>query len=228
MQIGIIGAGNIGTNCAVQFLAGGHEVMLSFSRNLVDLQQRAAELGDGAMAGTPADAVAFGTVVVVSVPWPTIDLALSEAGLLTGKIVIDTTNQFADGGVVGLGGRTAARRNASRMPGARYTKSFNTITAGYQRSAAGRTDDERLVQWVAGDDTEAKRLVADLISDAGYVAVDLGGVDDCGVMEPPRRAGAVYGEEYRLADALSVAEAVAASRPIPPTPSYRPSSKVEN
>jgi hypothetical protein len=39
-------------------------------------------------------------------------------------------------------------------------------------------------------------------------------------MEAPRRDGAVYGEEYRPADAKAVVEAVRAGRPIPPTPAY--------
>ena len=55
---------------------------------------------------------------------------------------------------------------------------------------------------------------------AGYVPVDLGGTDGCEVMEAPRRPGAVYGEEYRLADTEAVVEAVRAGRPIPPTPRY--------
>jgi len=52
------------------------------------------------------------------------------------------------------------------------------------------------------------------------VPVDLGGTADCAVMEMPRRSGAVYGEEYRAADAVAVVEAVRAGRPIPPTPRY--------
>lgn len=36
----------------------------------------------------------------------------------------------------------------------------------------------------------------------------------------PRRHGAVYGEEYRQAEAFAVVEAVRAGRPIPPTPTY--------
>jgi len=39
-------------------------------------------------------------------------------------------------------------------------------------------------------------------------------------MEAPRRPGAVYGEEYRLADAKAVIDALRASRPIPPPPQY--------
>jgi len=62
--------------------------------------------------------------------------------------------------------------------------------------------------------------VAGLIEDMGYVAVDLGGVRTCEVMEAPRRPGTVYGEEYRQVDAQAVVEAVRTSQPIPPTPSY--------
>ena len=75
-------------------------------------------------------------------------------------------------------------------------------------------------QWICGDDSEAKQLVARLIEDMGYVPVDLGGTATCQVMEAPRRRGAVYGEEYRAGDAQDVVDAVAAGREIPPTPRY--------
>ena len=73
----------------------------------------------------------------------------------------------------------------------------------------------------AASDKAAKNVVEGLIRDAGYEPVDLGGVEDCAVMEAPRREGAVYGEEYRLPQALEVVEAVRAGSPLPPTPSYR-------
>jgi hypothetical protein len=59
-----------------------------------------------------------------------------------------------------------------------------------------------------------------LIEDMGYAPIDLGGTATCAVMEAPRREGAVYGEEYRAAEALAVVEAVREDRPIPPTPTY--------
>jgi len=107
------------------------------------------------------------------------------------------------------------------MGGARYTKSFNTLTARFQEQVASRTGDDRVVQWICGDDADAKRVVSGLIADAGYVPVDLGGTATCHVMEAPRRAGAVYGEEYRETDAGAVVEAVLAGGPMPPTPVYR-------
>jgi 8-hydroxy-5-deazaflavin:NADPH oxidoreductase len=62
--------------------------------------------------------------------------------------------------------------------------------------------------------------VADLVGAAGYVPIDLADIDGCGVMEAPRRPGAVYGEEYRQADAGAVVAAVRAGRPIAPPPAY--------
>ncbi len=220
MRIGVIGAGRIGGNCARQAVKGGHEVMLSFARDVAGLEQLASELGsERASVGSPAKAVAFGEAVIFAVPWAVIPEALNQAGELAGKVVIDTTNQFGSGPMPSEG-QTAASFNAGRMVGARYVKSFNTLTSAFQAEVARRDDEERVVQWICGDDAEAKQLVARLIQDMGYVPVDLGGAAGCAVMEAPRRPGAVYGEEYRLADAHAVVEAVRAGVPIPPTPVY--------
>jgi 8-hydroxy-5-deazaflavin:NADPH oxidoreductase len=199
MRIGVIGAGRIGGNAARLFARAGHEVLVSFSRDAEKLEALAAEIGG--RAGTPRDAVTFGEVVMLSVSWTLIDEVLAAAGPLDAKIVVDTTNQFGRDGWEDLGGRTAAQVNAARMPGARYTKTFNTLTSGFQAQAAGRTGPDRVVMFLCGDDEEAKGVVAGLIEDAGFTAVDMGGVADAAPMEAPRRAGAVYGEEIHEQEA---------------------------
>ena len=157
--------------------------------------------------------------MILAVPWGAIPEALAQAGDLTDKVVIDTTNQFGSGPKP-QAGQTAAGFNAQRMPGARYVKSFNTLTAAFQEQAAHRRRPDRVVQWVCGDDPAAKQLVAGLIEEMGYVPVDLGSTQTCRVMEAPRRPGAVYGEEYRAADAQAVVDAVRDGHAIPPTPTY--------
>jgi predicted dinucleotide-binding enzyme len=219
MKIGVIGAGRIGGNVARQALRAEHEVKVSFSREPSTLSDLARELGERASSGTPGEAVEFGDVVVVSVPWDAIPQALEQAGDLGGKVVVDTTNQFGSGPMPSPG-QTAAAFNAERMRGARYVKSFNTLTSGFQAEAAGRSGEERVVQWMCGDDASAKELVGTLIEDMGYVPVDLGGTATCSVMEAPRRPGAVYGEEYRAVDAPAVVSAVREGVEIPPTPEY--------
>lgn len=218
MRIGIVGAGRIGGNCAVQFARGGHEVKLS-SRDPSKLEPLAAEIDERASIGTVPEAAEFGEVIVFAVPWDGFDAAVEAAGSIDGKIVIDTTNQYGSSEMPAEG-QTAASYHAARVDGARYTKSFNTLTSAFQAEAAFRPEADRIVQWVCGDDVAAKQVVMGLIADAGYAPIDIGRNEDAAVMEMPRRPGAVYGEEYRLPDAEKVVEAVQAGEQIPPTPSY--------
>ena len=96
-----------------------------------------------------------------------------------------TTNQYGSESLPAEG-ETAAHHNAARMPGARYTKSFNTLTSAFQAEVADRPESERVVQWVCGDDSGAKEVVMGLIADAGYAPMDLGGTAGCEVMEMER------------------------------------------
>jgi predicted dinucleotide-binding enzyme len=200
MRIGIIGAGRIGGNAGRLFEQAGHEVFLG-SRDTI------------------AEAAAFADVVMLSVPWTAIDDVLARTGPLDRKTVIDTTNPYGPGGVQDLGGRSVGRVNAERMPGARIVRAFNTLTSGFQAGAAGREGDERAVLFLSGDDERAKALVGGLIEEIGFAPCDVGGLDET-VADAPRRPGAVYGEEYRPADAVAVVDALRAGQPIPPTPSY--------
>ena len=217
MDIAIIGPGRIGGNIARRLADAGHKVTLSFSRDEARLRALADELGGS--AAQPSEAVAGAELVVISVPWSAIPQALDQAGSLAGKVVIDTTNQFGFGPMPAEG-QTAASFNSARMPGARYTKSFNTLTSAFQAEVADRPPETRVVQWICGDDADAKQVVSGLIEQAGYVPVDLGGTEECTVMEAPRRPGAVYGEEWRLPEALEVVTAISEGRPVPDTPQY--------
>jgi predicted dinucleotide-binding enzyme len=183
------------------------------------LEPLAAEIGDAASVGTPAEAAEFGEVVILAVPWIAFDEAVASAGSLEGKIVVDTTNDYGRGDPTPEG-QTQAQFHAGKVPGALYTKSFNTLTSGFQAEVAFRPEADRVVQWVCGDDAVAKQMVMGLIADAGYAPIDVGTNADAAVMESPRREGAIYGEEYRLPDAEKVVDAVKAGEEIPPTPSY--------
>src|SRR5437667_12670545 len=102
MEIGIVGAGRIGGNAAELLTAAGHEVRLSFARDQAKLAELAAVLGPSTRATTPAQA-AEAEVVLLSVPWAVVDQALTQAGPLDGRVVIDTTNQFGPAGAIDLG-----------------------------------------------------------------------------------------------------------------------------
>lgn len=222
MKIGIIGAGRIGGTVGTLLAEAGHEVFLSFSRDKARLSALATGIGDRAQAGEVRGAVQFGDIVILSVPWRLIPDVLSDAGSLEGKVVIDTNNQFGAAGLETIpAGLTAAQFNQARMPGARLVKCFNTLTSGFLGAQAGREQaGQRVVVFLSGDDGAAKEAVSSLIVDAGFAPADVGSLAEAAVMEAPRREGAVYGEEYRPAEARAVIEALRSGQVIPPTPNY--------
>jgi len=206
-RIGIIGSGHIGGNIA-RFLAGaGHDVFVSFSTDQAKLEKLAAETGGQATA--PDEAAAHGEVVVLSVPWGMVDTAVAQAGgpaALAGKIVIDTTNQFGqvEGrfGVLDLGGKSAAETNAAKAPGATWVKAFNTLTAGFQATAAGRRGADRVVLFYATNSEAAVPGIESLINDAGFDPVRTGTLARTDVGHQEAR-GDLYGEEFHHDDAVA-------------------------
>lgn len=217
MQIGIVGGGKIGGNLARLWVTAGHDVVVGFSRDPAALDRRAAAVG--AKAATAAEVAARGDVVVISVPWATFGQAVTAIGgpaALDGKVVIDTMNQFGrvngEFAVLDLGGSSAAAVRAAEVPGARWCKSFNTLTAGFLASAAGRTGQDRVAMFYACDDDTAAPVVAGLITDAGFDPVRTGTLDrtEVGHQEPK---GDLYGEEFHHDDAVAAVEKLRGTRP---------------
>src|ERR1700694_3768011 len=98
MNIGTIVAGHIGGTVGRLWAQAGHHVFFS-SRNPERLAELVQAIGPNAQAGTIREAAQFGEVLLLTVPWNGVEEALTAAGPLNGKIVIDTTNQFGPGGV---------------------------------------------------------------------------------------------------------------------------------
>lgn len=204
MNIAIIGIGHIGTNLAQQFARAGHQVMLTFSRDEQRLRAFAQQLGPRVQSVSPAVAASQAEVIVLAVPWGLIDLALSQMGEVSGKIVIDATNPFSRG-LVDLGGVSSLAYNQRRLPQAYVAKAFNTLTAGFQAEvAAGKH--RPIAMFYSASDAEADRVCRELISAMGFVPVALEGPAEA-LMEAPRRKGAVYGEGYHPSDAETIARA---------------------
>jgi predicted dinucleotide-binding enzyme len=222
-RIAIVGAGRIGGNLARLYASAGHDVTVSFARDKDQLAALAAQVG--ATTGDPAPAAAQAEVVVISVPWAVVDTAIEQAGgpgALAGKLIIDTTNQFGRTGggfgVLDLGESSAAAVNAAKAPQAIWVKAFNTLTAGFQASSAGRTGPDRVVVFYATDHDEAVPRAERLINDAGFDPIRTGTLarTEAGHQEPK---GDLYGEEFHHEDAVA---AVARLRGTPPSGRGRP------
>ena len=186
MNIGILGAGNIGANLARLFAKAGHDVRIANSRGPQSLTDLVAGIGPNAGAATPSDAVAFGDVVLLALPWIAKEEAIPEAGPYDGKIVIDAMNPYTeDFEIEDLGDRTSSEIIRTLVPGARLVKAFNTVY--YRRLASeGKPSGApgRLAIPVAGDDTAAKAVVMQLIDEVGFDAVDAGNLHDGGRQQP--------------------------------------------
>jgi predicted dinucleotide-binding enzyme len=185
MRIGFIGTGNIGGTLAKRLGEAGHEVMVSNSRGPETLADVVAELGPKAQAGTAAEAAAFGDVVIVAIPFGRYgELPKDE---LDGKIVVDADNYYAGrDGDFPDGEHTSSSAVAHFLTGSRVVKAFNTMQWTNLRDR-GRPagDPERVALPLAGDDAEAKKVVAALIDELGFDPVDAGDLDSTASrMEP--------------------------------------------
>jgi predicted dinucleotide-binding enzyme len=177
-KIGFIGAGKIGGGLARLWATAGYQVMLS-ARDLGPVKELAAAIGPNAKVGTPAEAAAFGDVVVVTVPFSALpQIGKDYASALKGKIVLDTCNPVLkrDGDMAqeALDKGTGVV-DPMLLPGTRLVRAFNTTGAGYLTPIAERTGPMFGVP-LAADDQDALRVAAQLVRDAGFEPVIVGGL----------------------------------------------------
>jgi 8-hydroxy-5-deazaflavin:NADPH oxidoreductase len=166
VRIAVIGGGRVGSSLAETWREKGHQVEVS-SRDTV------------------AETAAHGDVVVLAVPATAAPGALDAAGDLSGKVVVDATNN--------LSGGPAGAEIAQRAQGAQVVKAFNTVFATFMHE----TPPERPASLVyCGDDAEAKEVAGRLIRDAGFDPVDAGGSDRVADVEAFARLviGIAYGQ----------------------------------
>lgn len=189
MRIGFIGAGNVASTIARHMLASGHEVLISNSRGPETLTDVIAELGEGASAVT-RDEILGADIVVLAVRWGDAENAV-RGFKWDGQILIDATNAHV-GTDISLEGVTKSREELAKSgrtsseilsdwaPGARLVKSISNMPMAWI-SDFSKTK-PRTVLFASGDDAEAKRVVINLLNDAGFAALDLGSLAAGGAM----------------------------------------------
>ena len=199
MKIGIVGSGNVGGAIGATWVRAGHEVMFS-SRNIEHDKELAKRLGGGARAGTPREAVTFGEVVMISVPYHALpSVGKDLADVLKGKIVIDTNNPFTHrDGETGKWAleKGAGLASAELLPGARLVRAFNAIAAAKMGQAY--QEPGKVGMPIASDDAKAVEIASRLIRDVGYEPVLIGGLQKGKYLMPGTAlAGERSAEEIR-------------------------------
>ena len=179
MKIGMIGAGRMGGAVGTLFVKAGHPVFFS-SRHPENIKPLVDKLGPLAQAGTVEQAIAFGDVVVMVVPYS----ALEEIGKTHGRalaskpVVLDVCNPIArrDGDALvkwvnEQGG--AGLASAKLLPGSKIVRAFNAIS--YRRVVDIAHKPGGLVGVpIAGDDPKAIAIAEQLIREMGFEPVLVG------------------------------------------------------
>jgi 8-hydroxy-5-deazaflavin:NADPH oxidoreductase len=179
--IGLIGAGHIGSQLARLAVRNGYDVVVSNSRGPETLKELVTELGPRARASSPREAAEAGDLVVVTIPLK--NIGELPAAPLAGKIVIDTNNYYPqrDGHIAELDDEktTTSELLQRQLSGSKVVKGFNHIYAAELTThgqPAGTPNRRALA--IAGNDAEAKRIVAQLIDQFGFDVVDLGSLSE--------------------------------------------------
>jgi predicted dinucleotide-binding enzyme len=171
VKIGVIGAGHIGSTIGGLWVKAGHPVLFS-SRHPEELKPLVESMGLLAKAGTVGDALDFGEVVLVAVPYKAIpELAKDYGSKFVGKIVIDPSNAVArrDGEQLlaetkdkGIGVTTE-----SYLKGSHVVRAFNSMSYAIFAKEAHRSGDPMAIP-MAGDDPHAVEIASQLVRDAGF------------------------------------------------------------
>jgi predicted dinucleotide-binding enzyme len=209
MNIGIIGAGNIGGSLARRFRALGHEVAIANSRGPETLRALSAEIG--ATAVTPAEAARKGEVIVITIPEKAVAGLPKDlfAGVPDDVVVIDTCNYYSarDGRIAGIEDGLPESAWVASQLGRPVVKVFNNIGAnnllqdGRPKGAAGR-----IALPVSGEPERARKMVMQLVDDLGFDPVDAGPLSESWRQQPGTPA---YGQDFdvrRLQAALASAD----------------------
>jgi 8-hydroxy-5-deazaflavin:NADPH oxidoreductase len=185
MQIAIIGTGNVGSAIARGLKGRGHVVTLGVREaSRPDIVALAKEVG--ARLTDPQEAAQSAEVVVLALPWDKAESAVLALGDLTGRIVIDCMNPLAmiDGVLsLAIGHTTSgAEQVQAWLPAARVVKTLNQVGAEIMQDNANLP--HRPVQFMAGNDPDAKIKVAILLADLGFEPLDAGDLVRARILEP--------------------------------------------
>ena len=177
MRLGILGSGLMGGKLGTIFVRAGHDVVFSYARSDAKLKRLAGEAGKKARAGTPREAAHEAAALLLAVHWSRINDVLKQAGDLSGKVIVSCSLPMNadDTALVIAHTSSGSEELAKKIPNAAIVSAFNTVPSEVLfdvYESRRRTKRPSLVY--CGDDPAAKKLVSELIRDAGFDPVDAG------------------------------------------------------
>ena len=187
MKIGIIGTGAVGAPLAQKLAAAGHRVKVTNTRQPEELARIAQELG--VSPASLRDVVRDVDVLIISIPLraiPGLPADLFEA-VPADVVVVDTSNYYPlrDEKIEALEQGQVESVWVTEQLGRPIVKAYNNVLAQtLVESGTAPGTPGRIALSVAGDDERAKQLVAGLLNDTGFDAVDAGPLADSWRQQP--------------------------------------------
>jgi predicted dinucleotide-binding enzyme len=180
LKIGTIGAGRIAGAIGSLWVKAGHPVMFG-SRHPEETKDLVAGLGSLAQSGTPDQAVAFGDVILLAVPYSAMKQVGQDYGkeLATKVLVLDASNPIvARDGEIATWAREkgAGLATAELIPGIHLVRAFNAVGAAKVKED-GTTTPGKIGMPIAGDDPKAIEVATTLVKEAGFEPVLIGKLD---------------------------------------------------
>ena len=130
MKIGIIGAGDVGGTLGMRWRQKGHEIKFGVRNRQSQSVQKLIQLDKNLEFGEIMETVSFGDVIVLAVPWTSIEETILKAGNLSNKILIDPTNPLTpDLKGLAMDSSSAAEKISNLAKSAKVVKAFNMIGA---------------------------------------------------------------------------------------------------
>ena len=176
LRIGVIGSGNIGGTIGGLWVKSGHPVMFS-SRHPDELKDMVTTLGGLAQAGSVEQAIAFGDVLFIAVPYGAIpQIGRDYSAAMKGKVMLDACNAVLarDGAITNEVEQNGIGVTSQKyLAGARIVRAFNTMSYTIFAREAHRPDPKLAIP-IAGDDPQALQTAAGLVRDAGFDPVVVG------------------------------------------------------
>ena len=214
--VGLLGAGRMGETLARLLAGAGHDVRLANSRGPATLAALVADIGPRAAAVAAHDVAAGAGVVILATRWEQVPAAAGAVPSWDGVVVVDTTNpRFGPGpdDVYDTGALTSSEVVAGIVPGARLVKAFNHQPIPSLAAELGPSPTDRNALFLAGDDPEAKAVVAGLMRDIGGVPIDTGDLRGGGRLQASGGGPlAGHGRLLTVAEAWAILAAQAAPR----------------
>jgi predicted dinucleotide-binding enzyme len=209
MDIGIIGAGNIGGTLARKLTALGHRVRIANSRGPATLRELAAETG--ARAVTVEDAVKDVRLIILTIPQKSVpQLQGLFADVPADVVVVDTGNYYPshrDGRIEAIEGGQTESGWVAGIIGRPVVKAFNNIIVfSLADGSRPKGAPDRIALPVAGDDARAKALALVLVEELGFDGVDAGGLDESWRQQPATPAYCTDLSAEKLRRALAKAD----------------------